>query len=417
MDGRSESSRTGEPPKFFVAAFLDITETFFREIVAGAAHYAREVGDWQFHVEPHSPSMPSAVRRWRGHGIIASLHDPEIAAAVAASGVPVVEVGTSGVGEAAGIPLVDTDDERVAAMAFDHLRERGLTNFGYYGAAPTPATRWAVRRGDAFLACAAAAGHPCARLHAPEPPADADQAARQLQEWIAGLPKPVGIMASSDLHGRQVLTACRTMRLRVPYDVSVIGVDNDELECELAAPPLTSIEQAARPIGYEAAKLLDMMLCPRRFAGPGQQPAVPPRIAIPPAGIVARASTDTLAIVDPAVARIMQIVRDRGCSGLTTQEMVDAAGLPRWKLEKRFREVVGHSIHDEVVRVRLAEARRLVRSSDLPLKIVAARSGFHSVAYMTTIFRRKFGTTPARYRRLERDSVLRDSAPDDKATS
>ena len=127
---------------------------------------------------------------------------------------------------------------------------------------------------------------------------------------------------------------------------------------------------------------------------------------MPPIGIVPRASTDTLAVRDPAIAHVIRTIRERACRGLTVEELAAVSGLARWKLEKSFKEIVGHSVHDDIVRVRLAEVQRLLRSTDLPLKAVAPRTGFHSVPYLITVFRRHFGITPARFRRLETDRTV-----------
>jgi LacI family transcriptional regulator len=408
MNRKSHAPVATLPARLRVAVVVDISETFFREIVAGAAQYAREAGDWQLYAGQESVDRLLALHEWHGDGIIACLNNEQVAAAVAQTGVPAVAVGSLGnVGPTSRIPYVDTDNKLVANMAFDHLRERGLTRFGYYGVAASPATRWAVIRGDAFEARVAAAGCECGRLQALDPDGRAKASQAGLCRWLTELPKPVGIMACSDYHARHVLEACRTLGLRVPHDVAVIGVDDDELECELAMPPLTSIAQSARRIGHEAARLLDMLMRPQHFRVGDQEPSVPDETAIPPAAIVARASTETFAVADQVIARVIEAVRDRACKGLTIADLVDVAGMPRWKLEKRFKEIVGHSIHDDMVRVRLAETRRLIRTTDLPLKVVATRSGFHSVAYMTTVFRRSFGITPALFRRLEQGSVVR----------
>lgn len=397
-----------------VAVVLDIAETFFREIVAGAAQYGREVGDWQLQVVREPADRLASQHDWHGHGIIARLNDEGLAKAIRAAGVPVVAVGSVGISDPdAAIVRVDSDNERIAAMAFEHLRERGLRTFGYYGVPASSGTLWSVVRGDAFEAIAADAGLPCERLTALEIDAGSPQSHDELCRWLTGLPKPVGIMACHDLHARRVLEACRSAGLRVPYDVAVVGVDNDELECELAVPPVTSIAQAARRIGHEAARLLDHLMRPERFAAEGGAGAVPRSTLIPPEAIFPRASTDTFAVADPVIARVIEAVRDRACRGLTITDLVKVSGLPRWKLEKQFKQAVGHSIHDDIVRVRLSEARRLIGTTDLPLKVVSTRSGFHSVAYMTTIFRRRFGTTPARFRKVEQGRVVRAVTSDE----
>jgi LacI family transcriptional regulator len=224
-----------------------------------------------------------------------------------------------------------------------------------------------------------------------------------LGEWLVGLPRPVGVMACDDSRGRHVLEACRTQGLRVPHDVAVIGVDDDELICELAVPPLTSIRQAARRIGYEAARVLDARIRP---AGGATAAPVAANILVPPIGIVPRASTNTLAVLDTTIAGVVQTIRDRACQGISVEELLAISGLARWKLEKQFKDMVGHSVHDDIVRVRLAEAQRLLRTTDLPLKVIAPRAGFHSVPYMITVFRRSFGITPARFRRFERGKTV-----------
>jgi LacI family transcriptional regulator len=413
MDRKPRPSAVATPARLLVAVMVDIMETFFREIVAGVAQYGREVGDWQLQVVRHPADWAAAGREW--HGLIACLNDERVAAVVESAGVPTVAVGSVGIdAPQPGIVQVNTDNERLAAMAFEHLRERGLATFGYYGAPPTAGTRWSVIRGDRFGAIAAAAGHACDRLTGCDADAESPAARQELADWLTGLPKPVGIMACSDLHGRVVLEACRATGLRVPYDVAVVGVDNDELECELAVPPLTSIPQAARRIGHEAARLLDHLISPERFAGEAAAGAVPRVTLIPPASIIPRASTETFVVADPVIARVIEAVREQACRGLTIADLVAISGLPRWKLEKQFKQAVGHSIHDDIVRVRLSEARRLIRTTDLPLKVVSNRSGFHSVAYMTTIFRRRFGTTPARFRRVEQGGVVRAPDTDDE---
>lgn len=387
-----------------VAIVMDTSVSFDREIVAGAAQYAREAGDWQLYIEEERGHRLPNFDEWQGHGILASFDDPEVVEAVIASGLPAVAVGGMGCHDpASGIPRVATDHGRIATLAADHFLERGLQAFGYYGAAPTPTLGWSQARGDAFAARVTQAGFSCHRFTAPHGPEDWSHLQQALGEWLVGLPRPVGVMACDDSRGRHVMEACRTQGLRVPHDVAVIGVDDDELICELAVPPLTSIRQAARRIGYEAARLLDARIRP---AGGATAASAAASILVPPIGIVPRPSTDTLAVRDTAIAGVVQTIRDRACQGLSVEELVTVSGLARWKLEKQFKDMVGHSVHDDIVRVRLAEAQRLLRSTDLPLKVIAPRAGFHSVPYLITVFRRRFGVTPARFRRFERGKTV-----------
>jgi LacI family transcriptional regulator len=391
------------------------------------AQYAREVGDWRLYVEEEQCRRLPDFATWQGQGIIAAFDDERVARAVERSGLPVVAVGGGGgfYNPASGIPYVDTDNGGIAALAAEHLLDRGLASFAYYGLPPVPAVIWSEARAAAFSRRLAEAGYACATLAARH---DATQWAalqHELGEWLLALPKPVGVMACDDVRARHILEACASVGLRVPHEVAVIGVDDDEFVCELSDPPLSSIVQAARGVGIEAARMLDRLMrrCDAAANGSGLDGAgahvplsagsrgVPPRVVVPPAGVVARRSTDTLAVADPVIAAVIRRIRDDACRGLTITELVGAAGLSRWVLEKRFRTAVGHSIHDDLVRTRLGEARRLVTSTDLPLKQVAPRAGFRSVAYMTTLFRHHLGTTPAALRRSSRASRRPSGSP------
>jgi LacI family transcriptional regulator len=211
---------------------------------------------------------------------------------------------------------------------------------------------------------------------------------------MARIPKPIGIMACNDVRARHVLEACLSLGLNVPRDVAVLGVDTDELICELTEPSLSSVNQAARQIGYQAAAMLDRLM--RRADVPGTT-------VIPPIGVVVRASTDTMATSDQSVQLVLERLRGQPCEWPDIAALAGEACLSRSTLEQRFRAVVGRSIHEEFNRLRVAAVRRLVSDTDLPLKAVAARAGFRSVQYMTTFLHRHTGLTPARLRAVEAD--------------
>jgi LacI family transcriptional regulator len=196
-----------------------------------------------------------------------------------------------------------------------------------------------------------------------------------------------------------VLEACRTLGVRVPEDVAVIGVDNDEMICDLTDPPLSSVEQGARQMGYRAAELLDRLMAGKKTSSL--------RCVIEPVGVVARRSTDILAVEDTAVAAAVRFVRERACRRIQISDVADEAGVSLSTLKSRFKAVVGRTIHAEIQRVRIERARQLIAETDLPLKQVAVRSGFQYVQYMTRLFVRYVGQTPAKYRRQRLPSPRR----------
>jgi LacI family transcriptional regulator len=302
-----------------VAVVVDPSISYDREIAKGVAQYAREVGDWRLYVEEEQDRRLPDFDAWPGQGIIASFDTESIARRVRAAGMPVVAVGGGGgaFDAASGIPYVDTDNDQIANLAAEHLLERALPHFGFYGLSPSPITVWSDARGDAFARRLHAAGKSVDMLLARHKSTRWSLLQDELKTWLGGLPKPVGIMACDDVRARHVLEACRSLGLRVPHDVAVIGVDDDEFVCELSNPPLSSVAQAARRLGCEAARLLDRLMRPTRFAGNKTWSyPVPLRTVVPPVGVVARRSTDTLAVDDPVVAATIRSIRERAVKGL-----------------------------------------------------------------------------------------------------
>lgn len=388
-----------------VAVILDAARPYDRLVIGGVAHYAREHGGWSLYVEEDPLQKLPDLRHWHGQGIIATFDDRHVASAIRGLRLPIVGVG-GGYGwhdPASGIPYIYTDNAAIGRLGAEHLLGCGFEMLAFYGYPRTATSGWSEERADAFAAVAARAGRPChvfTGRHATARRWEDLQA--ELRHWIASLPKPVGLMACNDVRARHVLEACRSLGLRVPHDVAVVGVDNDEMICDLTSPPLSSIDQSARRIGYEAAAALDRLMQAERR--PRRRPSAAPRrpVVIPPIGVIARASTDTTATRDEVVLAALQRLRQSPWRRPDVARIAADVCVSRSTLENRFRAIIGRSIHEEFVRLRLAGLRRLITDTDLPLKAVAVRAGFPSVQYMTTFLHRHTGLTPARMRAMER---------------
>jgi LacI family transcriptional regulator len=393
-----------------VAVILDAARPYDRLIISGVARYAHERGSWSLYVEEDPLQKLPDLARWHGHGIIANFDDRRVARAIRGLSIPIVGVG-GGYGwhdPASGIPYVYTDNAAIGRLGAEHLLACGFDSLAFYGYPRTATSGWSEERAKAFKETAKSFGRPCRAFTGRHATARRwEDLQRELCGWIASLPKPVGVMACNDVRARHVLEACRSLGLRVPHDVAVLGVDNDEMICELTDPPLSSIDQAARRIGYEAAAALDrrMRLTASQWRAARSRPAAP--TVIPPIGVVARMSTDTMATRDEVVLLAVQRLRAKPWSKPDAALIAKEACVSRSTLEHRFRAVVGRSIHDEFVRLRVAGLRRLVAETDLPLKSIASRTGFPSVQYMTTFLRRHTGLTPARLRAVERGAAER----------
>lgn len=379
-----------------VALIYDATVAYDVKVMSGVAAYLEERGKWNVYIEENTlkdQRLPE-LRSWKGHGIIADFDDPRVATAVKESKLPAVAFG-SGYGWYApesGIPYFFTNNPAVALLAAGHLLDRGLRHFAYCGYPRSPINGWSEERERAFTEAVKERGLSC-RTYRGHQQTSRNWAAiqRSLRAWLESLPKPVGLMAANDYRARQVLEACRASGLRVPEELAVIGVDNDELLCQLSSPLLSSIEQGAKQIGYRAAALLDSIMS-------GRNPSES-RFVIDPVGVVTRLSTDIVAIEDPKAAQAMAFIWEHACDGIKVQDVVNAVAASRAGLEARFKASLGRTLRVAIRDVQLERARRLISDTNLALKQVAADTGFKSVQHMTTLFAKAFGRPPAEYRR------------------
>jgi LacI family transcriptional regulator len=178
----------------------------------------------------------------------------------------------------------------------------------------------------------------------------------------------------------------------VPDEVAVIGVDKDEIFCELSDLPLSSVILNTQQIGFEAAALLA-----RLMAGESVKTS---SILVKPMGVIARQSTDILAIDDRHIAAALKHIREQACDGLDVESILKVVPLSRSVLERRFSQILGISPKAEILRVRLDRVCRLLAESDLPLAEVAQKAGFEHPEYMSRLFKKKMGITPGEFRKF-----------------
>jgi LacI family transcriptional regulator len=363
-----------------------------RGILRGVRDYAQHHGPWVFEiVYPHEVAHPLPAGS-PVDGIIAHLHARQLVARVRRLRRPVVNVSNV-IGDALDLPRVGSDDALVGQRAAAHFLERGFRQFAFFGYSQYAHSR---ARGAAFRDQLAAAGHGCAafaeqvprRAARSEPWSGVDQ---RVRPWLRALPKPVAIFTPSAARGFELLEVCRQLRLVVPHEVAVLGVDNDELLCDLATPPLSAIRTANERIGFEAAALLARLM-------DGEPPPAGP-ILVPPGEVVMRQSTDVLAVHDPALERALRFIRANLARYVQIAEVAAAAGVSRRVLERKFREVVGLSPLKEIRRLRVARAQQLLVETHLPMPAIAEQCGFPTPEMLTDVFRQQMGTPPTAYRR------------------
>lgn len=374
-------------------AILLVFLTRFEECVTalrGVAHFERTHQIWDaFHDDQAATQVhPEQLRSRRWDGVISRHTTPEFAEACRDLGVPLVDLNDTT--KIPGVPKVRPNNFLIGRVAAEHLLERGFRHLAFDGFTEG----WSADRRRGFVEAVARTGRKCHVRESPYP-GDNDplwqvQQIEAMADWLAGLPKPCGVMGCADFRARQILVAARSRGLLVPEELAVIGTNNDFIRCELSYPRLSSVETNMFQAGYRAAELLADIL---RGEDRGDRDE-----CIPPLGVVARQSTDIMAVDDASVARALSIIRERACLGLTTEQLTREAHASRSQLEKKFRQQVGRSPHAEIRRVKIEKVRRLLVETDLPLKHIAELTAFDHVEYMSVVFKRATGLAPGQYR-------------------
>jgi LacI family transcriptional regulator len=381
-----------------VALLIETSNAYARELLHGIRSYWREHRSWTIYLPENARGQPPPawLKNWKGDGIIARIENKRIADAVLKTKLPAVDVSAARL--ATGLPWVETDDDAIARLAAGHFLERGFRHFAYYS---DERFNWSKWRRDSFVKYLSAAGHRCAVFTRPASATPNWKKENQaLAEWISKLPKPAGILASYDNRALQLLETCRQLEIAVPDEIAVLGVNNDELLCDLGDPPLSSVIPNARRAGYEAAVLLDKMMRGQTIA--------PEAHLFEPIGIATRQSTDVLAVTDSHISIAVRYIREHACKGIQIEDVLRQVPLSRRIFEKRFHKAIGRTPHEQIQSVKINRVKALLTETDLPLARIAERAGFAHVEYMSVAFKKVVGMPPRDYR--EKNSGTHEEA-------
>jgi LacI family transcriptional regulator len=379
------------PPQ--VAVIVETSTSFGRQLLSGIAQYLRETRPWSVHITDRSvnDATPPWIESWKGDGIITRIASPEIRDAIRDKRIPVVDLNEQLGGM--GVSQISNDHAAIGRMAASHLLTRGFQRFAFLGHSNH---KWSDSRGEAFAEMVNAEGYPC------DVYADRPVSVQGLKEgiwqteldgianWVALLDKPVGILACGDFRGVQLLTACRNAGVAVPEQAAVVAVGADDVACQFADPPMSSIMLNAWKMGYEAADLLD-----RQMQGYASPQSV---MLIPPLDVVVRRSSDIRAISDPLVAQAVNFIQENARSGMNVETVLRRLSISRSTLQNRFRIALNRSIHDVLIEARLTAVKELLTETRLSIAEISTRCGFQYPEYMSAALKKHAGCSPAQYR-------------------
>lgn len=373
------------------------------DVLEGVRQYTARLPRWSLKgVYQNHPNIIRLIRRWKPHGILGLIEHEDIAEAIVKLGIPTVDVASCIRNSPGG--QVKINNVEVGHIAAGFFLSRGFKNFGFLGESTAVFSR---ERQEGFVAALRAAGADCSSKfladHEKKYGGDDEWFGvnSRLGTWLKSLPRPAALLCSHDQYGLIALNTCRKFGLSVPFDISVLGIDDNALMCHLASPSLSSIRQPGLQIGFQAARLLDEII-----HGQADPHTI---LTLETPGIVQRDSTRSQAIADAEVAMALRIIH-QNCGGrINVHALADAVTVSRRTLELKFRRVLGHGIWAEVLMARVNSAEKLIRETDMKMVAIAHRVGLANVAHLTRTFRHQFGCTPSDYRRRFNDLSKTDN--------
>jgi LacI family transcriptional regulator len=376
-------------PSTRIALLLRPDSGYCRGVLRGIKRYAQQKHDWSFWMADKIVDMSKMMNKWRPSGIIAFAYLQEHYKQLKQARLPLVSIAN--VDTKAQFPTVCVNDYQVGRVAAHYLLKRGFCHFGFVG---FPRSNYSNHRQKGFEAALAQDSHtPHIFMDPswPQPDSVWDWTGEEkIETWLRNLPKPCGLLATNDAVALRLSDICKHINIRIPEEIALLGVDNDDLFCELAQPQLSSVQIPMEQIGYEAAWLLDQTMQGKNT------PATP--YFLPPMTVVTRQSTDIKLIDDAQVAEIIQYIHDNAHTPITMEDVLDRFRISRRSLERKCRTELGRTPLQELIRVRIEKSLTLLSQTALPVSRIAQQVGFASSKQFCTMFRNKMQITPTAYR-------------------
>ena len=377
-----------------IILLLDFAEEYSKSLMKGINTYSKEAGPWTFCRMPlfhrETVGIDGILKwalEWGADGLIGQLYNDKEIEKFVQAGIPVIAQDFKE--RFAEIPNITGAYHETGQLGADYFLKKGFTNFAFYGFSDIV---WSRERSEGFEDRVKNAGH---KVHYFE-----HKKARStelwyykpssLSRWLKSLPKPIGLMACDDNQGQHITEACRHVGIRIPEEVAVLGVDNDEMICDLSDPPLSSIALDVEKGGYDAAKLLEHLI---KHSITDYHD-----IVVKPMQVITRHSTDIYATNDDHIASSLKFIHQNIDKNLHVDEVVKQVPLSRRALEKRFLEITGYPVYKYIFNLRIEKFTQKLLDTDMSVFEIALDMGLTDSKNIARQFRQVKGCSPSVYR-------------------
>lgn len=381
----------------YICLYVGLDDSYSRGIARGVIRYAKHINTWRLfgygwmfadmnHIENNMLKADGIIAR------IENKQDAKHIAHMAQDSIPVIDI--AGAYDTHSFLRVINDDTLTGLQAGHYLHSLGHRYFAYAG---VKNVIWSAKRFQGF---SNAIQEKIPRFEKPlvwweEKESDTTE----LAHWLTQLPKPLALFACNDTAGLKISTVCKEVSIHIPKDIAVIGVDNEDLLCELAQPSLTSISLNCEAIGNKAAEILHQALEGNIRAQQGQ-------VLIAPGTIIERESSKIIIMEDTLTSAALTFIRTNAYRNIHVEDVLNVVSASRRNLEQRFKKNTGRTLHEEIQNAKLEYAKNLLCTSNITIENIAQKSGFPSVQRFYTFFKESERMTPNEWRRFTQKNTF-----------
>lgn len=376
----------------------DFTESFSYNLLKGVLAYSKSHEPWVVCRMPPSYKLTYGIegvlkwaKTWQADAIIGRFDNEDNVELFRQHGI--IAIAQDYKARFKNIPNITGDYRKTGKMAAEFFLNKGFQHFAFYGYRDTV---WSQERCEGFYECIAERGFGN-NFHAYQEQSLDDlwfYEAPPLLSWLKSLPHPTALMACDDNQGNRITEICKVNNIKVPDKIAILGVDNDEIICNLSDPPLSSISHNIVRGGFEAAELIDRLLNDEENNRQDMQDVV-----IQPINIVNRLSTDFYSTTDMHIHTALKYIHQNIASDITVSDIVKQVPLSRRLLEIRFKQVTQQSIHKYIFNLRMERFAQLLLASDAPIADVAEQVGINNLKNLSRQFKILKKVSPNEYRK------------------
>jgi LacI family transcriptional regulator len=373
----------------------DFAEEYGKNLLRGIARYSKDHGPWTFCRMPAyyretigMEGILSWAKEWKADGIIGQFYNNEEVLKFKAEGIPVIAQDFKE--RFSTIPNITGAYRETGRMGAEYFLRKGFRNFAFYGFRNIV---WSRESADGFKEKLKESGHD---VHLYERTDSRNTELWQykpsaLNKWLKSLPKPVALMACDDNLANHITEASRLNNIRIPEEIAVLGVDNDEMLCDLSDPPLSSIGLDTEKSGYDAARLLQKMI-----EGDSEHYD---DIVVQPTQVTTRVSTDMFASADKYIVDALKYIHDNLDKNLRVNEVLKKVPMSRRSLEKRFVMTTGYPVYEYIYNQRIEKFTQKLLETDMTIFEIALDLGLNDSKNIARQFKQIKGLTPVAYRK------------------